>query len=64
MSEAAVGTNTEVVNEAVRIIDAALSQMMSRELVSAGEVTDVLLDLRTLLVGSLATQRELAHAES
>jgi hypothetical protein len=64
MSEATVGTNTEVVNEAVRIIDAALSQMMSRELVSAGEVTDVLLDLRTLLVGSLATQRELAHAES
>ena len=64
MSEATVETNTEVVNEAVRIIDAALSQMMSRELVSAGEVTDVLLDLRTLLVGSLATQRELAHAES
>lgn len=63
MSEATVGASTEVVNEAVRIIDAALSQTMSRELVSAGEVTDVLLDLRTLLVGSLAAQRELAHAE-
>ena len=63
MSEATVGASTEVVHEAVRIIDVALSQMMSRELVSSGEVTDVLLDLRTLLVGSLAAQRELAHSE-
>jgi len=43
-----------VVAEAVRVIDAALAQMMSRELVSAGEVTDVLLDLRSLLVNAAA----------
>ena len=31
------------------MIDNALSQMMSSELVSSGENTDVLLELRTLL---------------
>ena len=31
------------------MIDKALAQMMRRELVSSGEVTDVLLDVRTLL---------------
>lgn len=39
----------EVLAEALRVIDTALAQMMRRELVSAGEVTDVLLDLRMLL---------------
>jgi hypothetical protein len=43
-------SNEAVINEALRVIDKALSQMMSRELVSSGEVTDVLLDVRTLLV--------------
>lgn len=38
-----------VITEAVRVIDTALGQVMSRELVSSGEVTDVLLDLRSLL---------------
>ena len=42
-------THELVVAEALKIIDTALSQMMSRELVSANEVTDVLLDLRGLL---------------
>lgn len=64
MSEAIVETNTAVIHEAVRIIDVALSQMMSRELVSSGEVTDVLLDLRTLLSASLTPSRELAHSEA
>ncbi|MFM8310710.1 MAG: hypothetical protein ACKOAZ_02290 [Ilumatobacteraceae bacterium] len=38
-----------VLAEALSIIDTALGQMMRRELVSSGEVTDVLLDVRTLL---------------
>ena len=38
-----------VVTEAVRVIDAALAQMMQRELVASGEVADLLLDLRMLL---------------
>jgi hypothetical protein len=42
-------TNEAVIHEALTIIDKALSQMMSRELVSSGEITDVLLDVRTLL---------------
>lgn len=42
-------TNDAVIHEALTIIDKALSQMMSRELVSSGEITDVLLDVRTLL---------------
>jgi hypothetical protein len=42
-------TNEAVITEALAVIDKALGQMMSRELVSSGEVTDVLLDVRTLL---------------
>lgn len=38
-----------VVAEAVSVIDGALAQMMQRELVSSGEVADLLLDVRTLL---------------
>ena len=44
----AVG-NEAIIAEALSIIDKALGQMMSRELVSSGEITDVLLDVRTLL---------------
>lgn len=42
-------TTDAVIHEALSVIDKALSQMMSRELVSSGEITDVLLDVRTLL---------------
>ena len=42
-------TNEAVITEALSVIDKALAQMLSRELVSSGEVTDVLLDVRTLL---------------
>ena len=42
-------TNEAVIAEALSIIDKALGQMMSRELVSSGEITDVLLDVRSLL---------------
>ena len=38
-----------VMAEAVSIIDEALARMMQRDLVSSGEVADLLLDLRTLL---------------
>ncbi len=36
---------------AVELIDEALVRLLQRELVSANEVTDVLLDLRRVLVG-------------
>jgi hypothetical protein len=42
-------TQDAVINEALGVIDKALAQMMRRELVSSGEVTDVLLDVRSLL---------------
>jgi hypothetical protein len=42
----------DVINEALAIIDAALSQMVKRELVSSGEVSDLLLDVRNLLTSS------------
>ena len=38
-----------VISEALTVIDSALSRMMTRELVTSGEVTDVLLDVRSLL---------------
>ena len=50
-------TNEAVITEALTVIDKALAQMMSRELVSTGEVTDVL-DIRAfvtqdVLIGSV-----------
>ncbi len=42
-------THEAVINEAVAVIDKALSKMLTRELVSSLEVTDVLLDVRSLL---------------
>lgn len=38
-----------VLTEAVTVIDTALAQMIQRELVSSGEVADLLLDVRMLL---------------
>jgi hypothetical protein len=43
------GDHAAVVTEAVAVIDGALARMMQRDLVSSGEVADLLLDLRTLL---------------
>jgi hypothetical protein len=45
---------TEVITEALEVIDGALAAMMSRELVSADEVADLLLDVRTLLTAPTA----------
>jgi hypothetical protein len=38
-----------VINEALSVIDKALSEMLNRELVSSSEVADLLLDVRSLL---------------
>lgn len=38
-----------VIDDALAVIDAALARMMRRELVSTGEVADLLLDVRSLL---------------
>jgi hypothetical protein len=48
-------THEAVIQEALTIIDKALGQMMSRALVSSGEITDVLLDVRSLLTMPAAT---------
>jgi hypothetical protein len=38
-----------VITEALTVIDKALAEMLHRELVSTGEVADLLLDVRSLL---------------
>ncbi len=43
-----------VIADAVAVIDQALRQMLSRELVSSNEVADLLLDVRTLLTAAAA----------
>ena len=39
-----------MITEALTVIDKALAEMLNRELVSTGEVADLLLDVRSLLV--------------
>lgn len=48
--------NDEVIAEALAVIDQALGRMSSRDVVSSGEVADVLLDVRTLLTATPATE--------
>lgn len=48
-------TNSDaVIDEALGVIDDALAKMIQRELVSSGEVADVLLDVRSLLTNDIA----------
>jgi hypothetical protein len=47
-----------VIDEAIRLIDAKLSDLLHRELVSSDEVSDLLLDVRMLL-----TAADLASAD-
>ena len=47
----------DVITEALTIIDNALRGMAHRELVSSGEMADLLLDVRLLLMSS-----EIAHS--
>ncbi len=55
--------DSDVVSEALAIIDRALSQLNQRELVSADEVADLLLDVRLLLT-SFAELEQAQLAES
>lgn len=50
-----IETREPVITEAIAVIDKALAEMLRRELVSAVEVGDLLLDLRSLLSQSVAT---------
>jgi hypothetical protein len=43
---------TQVIAAALAVIDRGLSEMQHRELVSTDEVSDLLLDVRTLLAGA------------
>ncbi|CAB4796305.1 MAG: hypothetical protein F2909_02770 [Actinobacteria bacterium] len=45
--------SADVINEALSIIDSALSDLVKRELVSTGEVSDMLLDVRNLLTTAM-----------
>lgn len=49
--------NEAVINEALGVIDGALARMMQRELVSSGEVADLLLDVRMLLTTESVEER-------
>lgn len=51
----------ETLTEAVTLIDEGLAQVQHRELVSANEVADLLLDVRILLASSPATTEDLAE---
>ena len=42
-------TEPDIISEALAIIDKGLTEMQHRELVSTDEVSDLLLDVRTLL---------------
>jgi len=55
MTDERIDTNNEaIITEALSVIDGALARMMQRELVSTGEVADLLLDVRTLLTAEPA----------
>jgi hypothetical protein len=45
--------SAEVIDRALSTIDSALAQMVRRELVSADEVSDLLLDVRNLLTSAV-----------
>lgn len=45
--------SAEVIDRALSTIDSALAQMVKRELVSADEVSDLLLDVRNLLTSAV-----------
>ncbi len=44
--------DSKVIDEAVRLIDSGLSDLLHRELVSTDEVSDLLLDVRMLLMAA------------
>ncbi len=59
------GSDEAVINEALRLIDGGLLDLMHRELVSTDEVSDLLLDVRMLLMAAeLATGKHNAAGAS
>jgi hypothetical protein len=50
--------STDVINEALVLIDRGLTDMLHRELVSTDEVANLLLDVRSVLNTELDTLRE------
>jgi hypothetical protein len=48
-------TETEIIGDALRLIDKSLADLLHRELVSTDEVSDLLLDVRTVLSSSVDT---------
>lgn len=52
----------QIVDEALKVIDQGLSDMAQRELVSTNEVSDLLLDLRTMLTQTQAEAQLAAPA--
>lgn len=46
----------EVINQALEIIDRSLGTLHQRELVSAAEVSDLLLDMRSLLASEAVAE--------
>ena len=52
MTDQDTASHEAVIDEALGVIDDALARMMQRDLVSSGEVADLLLDVRTLLTDS------------
>jgi hypothetical protein len=57
-------TNEAVITEALAVIDKALADMLRRDLVSTGEVADLLLDVRTLLTHPAPTAPATASASA
>ena len=53
---------SDVINQALEIIDRSLGTLHQRELVSAAEVSDLLLDMRSLLCADLTDIPELQEA--
>jgi hypothetical protein len=51
----APSSNDDVIADALAVIDGALAQMMNREILSSGEVADVLLDVRSALTSAAST---------
>ncbi|MBS1848078.1 MAG: hypothetical protein JST73_07350 [Actinobacteria bacterium] len=54
----------DVLTEAVTLIDEGLAHVQHRELVSANEVADLLLDVRLLLAAPPLTSDDLAEASA
>ena len=53
---------SDAITQALEIIDRSLGTLHTRELVSAAEISDLLLDMRSLLVADLADVAEFEGA--